>query len=324
MQARTKKYAETRASASEAGKLAVSNLIIQGKAKEAKEETKYWIDKRMVQRVINEQQPIHSKDENSFDAVSIMKRALNEVDEYYVYRINNGSLNGESDYVFKSSDQMAQLAICMDVNGPEDGLQMENAYFDVTHTRVHSFKSFALWLVHGPMREMIRLASMEMQTKNSNDIAIFFQLFNEILEKVSGIRNYKFDPQCFLCDEGGVNYKAVKIIYGEDFCCDRVRGCQFHFKQQVQKRNMKFLRTTKMSLLKYVMNCVLLQLLLDRKYSKAGLKRWHVQHRHYGCGSISGMFEDCIYLGHLGIVDYLDATCQNRVTKVGNQLALCI
>ena len=162
LQARTKKYSETGASATQAGKLAVSNIIIQGKAKEAKEETKYWIDKRMVQRVINEQQPIHSKDENSFDAASIMKRTLDEVDQYYIYRINNGSLNGESDYVFKSSKQMAQLAICMDVNGSEDGLQMENAYFDATHTRVHGFKSFALWLVHGPMQEMIRLASMEM------------------------------------------------------------------------------------------------------------------------------------------------------------------
>ena len=102
MQARTKKYAETSTSATQAGKLAVSNLIIQGKAKETKEETKYWIDKRMAQRVIKEQQPIHSKDENSFDAVSIMKRTLDEVDEYYIYRINNGSLNGESDYIFKS------------------------------------------------------------------------------------------------------------------------------------------------------------------------------------------------------------------------------
>ena len=83
--------------------MAIGNLIIQGKAKEAKEEIKYWIDKRMAQRVINEQQPTHSKYENSFDAVGIMKRTLNEVDEFYVYRINNGSLNGESDYVFKSN-----------------------------------------------------------------------------------------------------------------------------------------------------------------------------------------------------------------------------
>ena len=101
---------------------------MQGKAKEAKEETKYWIDKRMVQTVINEQQPTHSKDENSFNAVGIIKRTLDEVDEFYVYRINNGSLNGGCDYVFKSLREMAQLAICMDVNGPEDGLQQENAF----------------------------------------------------------------------------------------------------------------------------------------------------------------------------------------------------
>ena len=73
----------------------------------------------------------------------------------------------------KCSWEMAQLAICMDVNGPEDGLPKENAFFDVTHTRVHGFKSFSLLLVHGPMWEMIWLASMEMHSENSNDIAIF-------------------------------------------------------------------------------------------------------------------------------------------------------
>ena len=101
---------------------------MQGKAKEAKEETKYWIDKRMAQRVINEQQPTHSKDKNSFDAFGIIKRILDEVDEFYVYRINNGSLNRGSDYVFKSLREMAQFTICMDVNGPEDGLQQENTF----------------------------------------------------------------------------------------------------------------------------------------------------------------------------------------------------
>ena len=92
----------------------------------------------------------------------------------------------------------------MDVNGPEVGLQKENASFDAPHTRVHGFKSFALWLVHGPMHEMICLESMEMRTENSNDIAIFSTLFNEILEKVSGNENYKFNPRCFLCDKGGL------------------------------------------------------------------------------------------------------------------------
>ena len=56
---------------------------------------------------------------------------------------------------------MTLRAIRMEVNGEEDGLQKENVYFDAMHTRVHGFKSFALRLIHGPMRVMRRLASNE-------------------------------------------------------------------------------------------------------------------------------------------------------------------
>ena len=80
------------------------------------------------------------------------------------------------------------------------------------------------------MREMLRLASMEM-SENTNDISIFFILFNEVLEQVSGIKGYKLNPRCFMCDEGGANYSAVREVYGEEFCRVWVRGCQFHFKQ---------------------------------------------------------------------------------------------
>ena len=211
----------------------------------------------------------------------------------------------------------------MDVNGPEDGLQMENAYFDATHTRVHGFKSFTLWLIHGPMQEMICLASMEKKTENSNDIAIFFQLFNEILEKVSGIPNYKFNPRCFLCDEGGVNYKAVKIVCGEDFCHDRVRGCQFHFKQQVQKKKHEVPKDHRDEFIKICNELCVITTVARYEILKGRLEDMACT-THYGCGSIGGMFKDHIYLGYLGTVDYLDATCQSRVTKVGNQLALCI
>ena len=142
--------------------MAVGKLIMQGKAHKAKLEMHNWIDKRMTQRIFHEQQETHSVDENSFHAVGILKRALDEEDKFYIYHINNGSLNGSSNYVFKTSHEMALRAIRMDVNGEEDGLQKENAYFNATHARVYGFKSFALWLIHGPMRKMLRLASMEM------------------------------------------------------------------------------------------------------------------------------------------------------------------
>ena len=128
IQARTQEFSQKGGTASLAGKMAVGNLIIQGKVKEAQLETHNWIDKRMTQRIFHEQLETHSVDENSFDAVGILKRALDEADEFYIYRINNGSLNGSSDYVFKTSHEMALRAIRMDVNGEEDGLQKENTY----------------------------------------------------------------------------------------------------------------------------------------------------------------------------------------------------
>ena len=73
--------------------------------------------------------------------MAIIKKQADLKDEFYIYRINNGSMNESSDYVFKSSKVMAELAIQMDVEGPENILQEENAYFDATHTRVHGFKS---------------------------------------------------------------------------------------------------------------------------------------------------------------------------------------
>ena len=83
-------------------------------------------------------------DMNSFDAVGILKRETDFKGPYYIYQINNGLLNNTSDYVFKSSQKMAQLAIQMDIDKPQHIFQNENAYFDTTHSQVHGFKSIAL------------------------------------------------------------------------------------------------------------------------------------------------------------------------------------
>ena len=129
----------------------------------------------MAKKVINLNNPVFSMDENSFHAVGILQSETDKEDEFYIYRIDNGRLNGGSNYVFKSSHQMALLALKMDVNNEEDTGFQENAFFDVTHMRVFGFKSFVLWLVHSSMREMVHLASMEMRSENSEDIAIFFR-----------------------------------------------------------------------------------------------------------------------------------------------------
>ena len=81
IKARTQEFARMGGSASLAGKMAVGKLIMPGKAHEAKFERHNWIDKRMTQRIFHEQQETHSGNENSFDTVGILKRALDEEDQ---------------------------------------------------------------------------------------------------------------------------------------------------------------------------------------------------------------------------------------------------
>ena len=92
-----------------------------------------------------------------------------------------------------------------------------------------------MWLVHPAMKQILRLTSMEIRSENQTDIALFLNLFNEILSEVSGRPRYKFNPRYFVCDEGGANFKAIREVYGEEFVRHRVKGCQWHFKSDVRK-----------------------------------------------------------------------------------------
>ena len=112
---------------------------------------------------------------------------------------------------------MGKIALQMNVEGPENILQLENAYFDATHTRVYGFKTFTMWLIHPAMKQILKLASMELRSKNYIDISLFLHLFNEMLAEISNTPGYKFNPRYFVCNEGGANYRAVRQVYGEDF-----------------------------------------------------------------------------------------------------------
>ena len=210
--------------------------ISKGDPEKARAVASTWTDLRTAKNVMNQQDEFLGEDHNSYDAVAIVKKAFDPMDEFLIYRINNGYMNNGADYVFKSSRVCAEIAIEMD-HADEDSpslFQLENAYFDCTHTRVYGFKTMGLWTYHPTMRKIVRLASMELRSENTQSIKICLQLFNEILEKVTGKEGYKFNPRTFLCDENSANYKAVKEIYGVDFTRERVKGCQWHFKYDVK------------------------------------------------------------------------------------------
>ena len=155
---------------------------------------KNWVDRRAVKCQMEKLVPTAGHDHNSFDAVGIIKQTTDTRDKFYIYRIGNRNLNGGSDYVFKSSRKMGEMALLMDVKGPENILQLENAYFDVMHTRVYGFKTFVMWLIHPAMKQILRLASMELCSENYLDISLFLHLFNEMLAEISDRPGYKFNP----------------------------------------------------------------------------------------------------------------------------------
>ena len=93
---------------------------------------------------------------------------------------------------------MAELAIAMDQDSPNNILQLENAYFDTTYMRMYGFKIFGLWLQHPVMKMMIHLASMEIRSENHIHIAVFFRLFNKMVGEVKGEENYKFKLRYFV------------------------------------------------------------------------------------------------------------------------------
>ena len=44
-----------------------------------------------------------------------------------------------------------------------------------------------------------------------------------------------FNPRTFMCDEGGANHKAIRIVYGDEFAKTRVVGCQWHFQNHTSR-----------------------------------------------------------------------------------------
>ena len=94
-------------------------------------------------------------------------------------------LTTDPDFVMKSSSKILRLAIDMDVDGPNNPLKSEDAFFDGSHSRCTDFVSLGLWVMHTPMRRIICLASMEVRSEKTEELTIFWELLNEMLEKLT-------------------------------------------------------------------------------------------------------------------------------------------
>ena len=170
----------------------------------------------------------------SLSAVAELKSTTDTQDQYYIYKINDITLNAHMSYVFKSSRVMANIAIKMDVNGNgEDPLKHEMVYFDGMHSRVNQWKTLTAWVYHPPSRKFLRIATMECKGENAEAVKKFWTTLNEILREVKQDQNYLFNPKGFLTDEAGANINGISGAFGMEYM-NKINTCQFHFKQCVQ------------------------------------------------------------------------------------------
>ena len=84
----------------------------------------------------------------------------------------------------------------------------------------------------------MRIATMEAMHEDTPTMILFFNLLNEVLQKVSGKPKYKFNPCRFYVDEAGCNKNAISRVFGRD-ALNRTVTCQWHFLQCVRAKAMQ-------------------------------------------------------------------------------------
>ena len=202
-----------------------------GKPGMAKESVKLSQDRRLVSSMKEEVLKIVSRrDPNSFHAIANLRKDLKTIDPYLIFKLNDGTLNDEISYVFKSSKCAAELAIEMDCEDEKSRscLKEEPVYVDTMHSRVDDYKNITAWVKNPITRSVMRIATMEAKKENTPTMVLFFRLLNEMLAQVSGKKRYKFNPWRFYVDEGGANKNAIKEVYGMKGL-NKTVTCQYHF-----------------------------------------------------------------------------------------------
>ena len=103
---------------------------------------------------------------------------MKTIDPYPIFKINDGTLNDEISYVFKSSKCAAQLAIEMDCEDIDNRscLREEPVYCDTMHLRVDGYKNITAWVKNPITRSVMRIATMEAKKRRYSDNGYVLQV----------------------------------------------------------------------------------------------------------------------------------------------------
>ena len=85
---------------------------------------------------------------------------------------------------------------------------------DAMHTRCIDFKTITAFVFHPLQRTIHQIACMESEKENTEAVALFLNLINQMCAEVKGVRNYKLNVSAFLTDEDAAYKKGIRQVLG--------------------------------------------------------------------------------------------------------------
>ena len=164
-------------------------------------------------------------DHHSFHAVAIIKKKIDTVDPFYIYKINDRKWNGSGTYIFKSSQTTAEIGLAMDRTARQTPFRDLVVHMDGLHSCVKGFVTLTLWVKNPVSLITHRLTCMECESEDTTNVISFLTLYNEILWKVKGDSSFVWSPRGIMTDENGTNKNAVRAVLGEAMAV----SCMWHY-----------------------------------------------------------------------------------------------
>ena len=199
--------------------------------------TKNLNNKTKIENTKKKMKSKYRPEGHSFDALATFREKALKWDPFYIFEINNGKLNDKPSYVFKMSVATAKIALDMDKDR-DSYLSEEWTFFDGTFKRCPGFVTLGAEMFHPLADRIIKLACMETDKEDTASIALFWRLFNRVLQQYSGNPEYKFNPSGLLCDELGSNWLGAESEFGPSIK-NRSKFCAFHFKETIKNHSAK-------------------------------------------------------------------------------------
>ena len=185
----------------------------------------------------NAKKEIHPSGEN-FEAVVTFKLYCDEKDNLLVYKVNDSRGNPDvPSFVFKTSRERMDIAMKMNKDG-DHFLKEEYCYFDGKVKRCRNYVTLTASTYHPLLKKQIPLGIMEAERENSENIELFWTLFNEAYKVVAGDDTLYFNPIGWCTDMAGANMKGLQKVFGDDVLT-RIKTCEFHFKESRNKMAKK-------------------------------------------------------------------------------------